>query len=143
MSVTQKRIRALNTYTQLASGEAGYVDPDTVFIAVDSLNFSGEPLKVSYGDIFGATHVEADILESPVSRNVSVSFETAFTSRPLIRTWRVYRVAETYTGSGVYRMKDVNYTHAENWLTTTGFDIDIDTDENLTGVIIEYEFAEV
>lgn len=143
MSVTQKRIRALDTYTQLASGEAGYVDPDTVFIAVDSLNFSGEALKVPYGDIFGATHTEADILESLVSRTVSVTFDTAFSSRPLIRTFRVYRVAETYTGSGVYRMKDVLYSHAASWLTTTGFDIDIDTDESLTGVIIEFEFAEV
>lgn len=141
--MAQKRIRELDTYTQLASGEVGYVDPDTVFFPVDSTNFSGDPYKVAFSDLFASVHVEADIMESLASRTVSVTFETAFTSRPLIRTFRVYRVAETYTGSGVYRMKDVLYSHAAAWLTTTGFDIDIDTSEDLSGIIIEFEFREV
>jgi len=141
--MAQKRIRELTEYEQLASGETGYVNPETIFFAVDSVNFSGDPFKYSFNNIRSIVHTEADILESLASRTVSVTFETAFTSRPLIRTWRVYRVAETYTGSGVYRMKDVLYSHAAAWLTTIGFDIDIDTSEDLSGIIIEFEFKEV
>ena len=72
--MTQKRIRSLDTYTQLAPGDGGYVAPTAVFLAVDSNDFAGEALKQTIDDYLGATHEEKDRLTPLASRSVAITF---------------------------------------------------------------------
>lgn len=138
---TQKRIRALDTYTQLNPGDPGYIAPTAVYLALDSNDFTTEAKKYPFSSLFSSIVEEVDKLTGLASRSVSVTFGTAFTSVPLIATFRVYRMSEI--SSGKWRMQDVLYYHtSENWLTTTGFSLEIDTSESLTGVVIEYIFRE-
>lgn len=79
---------------------------------------------------------------SPVTdRAVSVTFTKPFSAVPVGRL-KVYRMRQA--SAGKWKEWDVLYYHtSQDWLTTEGFSLQIETTENLTGIIIEYEFKEI
>lgn len=85
-------------------------------------------------------HIEHDILTDLASKTVTVNFSSEFSVIPA--GWvRVYRMRETTAGNGKLKQWDVLYYHtSSDWKTKTGFSIQIDATENLTGVIVEYLF---
>lgn len=87
-------------------------------------------------------HIEGGRLTELSSATVAVEFKAAFAAVPAgVGNLRVYRIAAVVPGK--YRDKDVRFYFASTgWLTTTGFEIVIDTAESLSGVIVEYLFYE-
>lgn len=88
-------------------------------------------------------HIEERRMTNLSSYTVDVTFTEAFTTLPTgIANLRVYRIAEVTPG--VTRAKDVRYRNIENSdgsiVSLTGFSIEIDSNESLTGVIVEYLF---
>jgi len=137
--MTQKRIRSLDTYTQLASGDPGYIAPSAVFLAVDSASFAEESKKQAIEDYLSTTHVEKARETGLASRSIAVTFGAAFTGVPVTVALRVYRI--TAVVSGKYRFQDVSWYHATATpVTATGFELEIETSESLTGIILEYHF---
>ena len=139
--MAQDRIRSLDTYTQLASGDPGYIAPSAVFFAVDSAEFAALPKKQSIEDYLSTTHVEKSRETGLASRSIAVTFGAAFTGVPITNTLRVYRITAVVTGK--YRFQDVLWYHATATpVTATGFELEIETSESLTGIILEYEFTQ-
>lgn len=141
MAITQKRIRELTQYTQLDSGEPGYVNPSSLFLALDSASFGSEALKYPAESFFSDIHVEKGRITSPGSRVVSVIFDDAFVAAPIPLLFDVFRYTAVDTGKYI-RDNVLYYVSGATWATTTGFDITIDDSESLTGVYIEYYFVE-
>lgn len=84
-------------------------------------------------------NVQAGRLTGLASRTVTVTFRQAFDEIP-VGLPRAYRMV---ADGGVYLMQDVLFSYpTESWLTETGFTITIDTAEELTGIIILYDFTE-
>ena len=137
--MTQARIRSLVTYTQGAPGDEGYIAPTAVFIGVDSAEFAGEAKKQTIDDYLSATHEEVARLTPLGSRSVAITFDTAFSSIPITVLINVYRITEIV--SGKYKFDKVQWYHATATpVTITGFELEIETSESLTGVILEYYF---
>lgn len=90
-------------------------------------------------------HVErarlTDLDNSSDDHTITITFSAEFPIIPLTTRFKVYRFAQVVPGK--YRRKDVPYYQAVDWLTITGFEIEIEADEDLTGVIIEYKFEEI
>jgi len=80
-----------------------------------------------------------DLDDSTHEHTITVVFNAAFLAIPITSKFEVYRNAPY---GGGYKRKDVLFTHAESWPDLTGFEIEIDSREDLTGVIIEYIFLE-
>jgi hypothetical protein len=139
--MVQKRIRALDTYTQLAPGDPGYIAPSDVFFAVDSNSFTGESKKQSVEDYMASVlHVEQDRLTGLSSRSVVVVFGSAFVSIPKGKEPDVYRISPY---GSVYRRESVLWGFDDpNQPSKTGFALTIDADESLTGIVIEYFYSE-
>lgn len=77
------------------------------------------------------------ILTGLVSRSVSVDFSFEFSAVPVGRkNIHVYRTVEPETN--VFLDQDV--LHHSISVSTTGFSLEIDSSEDLTGIIIEYHF---
>jgi len=74
-----------------------------------------------------------------VDRVIEVTFVQEFKVRP--NGWfKVYRLNSR---SGKYFPANVLHWHnVEDWLTTTGFSLEIDPNEPLAGVIFEYYYTE-
>lgn len=88
-------------------------------------------------------HREMAIFRSETSYNVVRTFPKPFISKPIgINNLKVYRMYEIETGK--WGMQDVLFTFPseEDWLTETGFEINIDPIESLVGIWIEYNFTE-
>lgn len=90
----------------------------------------------------GSYHPEFNRMTGLPSRTVSVTFGTPFVSVPTgIGNLKVYRWAQAVTGK--WMPKDVQYYFPSSGsLTNTGFTIEIEASEPLTGVIVEYLFLE-
>lgn len=140
--MAQQRIRDLSTYVQLEAGDVGYVDPSGVFIALDSSSFTGDPKKFALSNLLADTHIEKGRLSSLASRSVSVTFDTAFSATPLAVTFEVFRYSNIGGGKYVKQRNVAYYLSGSSWVTTTGFSIEIDTSESLTGLFVEYYFVE-
>jgi hypothetical protein len=87
------------------------------------------------------TNADGEIL----SRAVTVTFKKQFVNLPVgSDNLKVYRMREVAgTGSGKWKMYDVQYYFtSSDWLTVSGFSLQIEAAENLTGVILEYLFIE-
>jgi len=90
-------------------------------------------------------HMEKDYLDdlddSSHEHTITVEFGKAFAAIPIMSKFEVYRYYAVVPGK--YRRKDVKYYHAIDWLDgLDGFIIEIEANEDLTGVIIEYIFIE-
>lgn len=88
------------------------------------------------------THIEGDRITDLVTRSVQIDFNTPFTDVPAgLSNLKVYRWQQVVTGK--WRARDVQYYFTSSGsLTSTGFSLEIETTESLTGVIIEYLFFE-
>jgi hypothetical protein len=142
MANLQERIRDLDTYLQLDSGDPGYVAPSSLFLPLDSADFGSKPFKYPAEDFFSDIHIEKGRLTGLSSKSVSVTFDTAFSSTPVgIGNIKVYRMFEVVTGKWI--AQDVQfYFGSATPVITTGFSLTIETAESLTGAILEYEFRE-
>ncbi len=80
-----------------------------------------------------------------LSKTVTITFKKPFNSIPVgSDNLKVYRMKEVGgTGSGKWKMYDVQYYFTSStWLTVSGFSLQIEAAESLTGVILEYLFIE-
>lgn len=137
MSLEQKRIRDLPTFVILDPSDPDYIPIEELIFAVDHASF--ERAKGLSQQSFAALilHQEYDRITGLTSRNLSVSFDTSFTSIPSGEV-RVYRMHEYPIG---WQRKDVLWAYADaNQPTMVGFSIVIADTEDLTGVIVEYDF---
>lgn len=101
------------------------------------------PDHFQYIEIRKAIHIEIGRLTGLLSRNVTLTFDREFEDVP-IGALRIYRMKETQTGNGKWKEWDVLYYFpVQNWLTAQGFQLVIDNSENLSGVVIRYEFKEI
>lgn len=98
---------------------------------LDTLNFLREE-----------THTERGYLTGLSSRTVTVTFDVPFDNVPIgLDNLKVYRWQQVVAGK--WRARDVQYYFTSSGsLTSTGFSLEIETTESLTGVIIEYLFFE-
>lgn len=88
-------------------------------------------------------HREMARFRNETSYNVVITFPKPFISKPIgVDNLKVYRMFEVETGK--WGMRDVLFTFPseEDWLTETGFEINIDPIESLVGIWIEYNFTE-
>jgi len=82
-----------------------------------------------------------DLDNSTDDHTISHTFLESFLEIPITNKFEVYRFADM--GGGKYRKQEVLYYHAEDALPSlTGFEIEIEDFEDLTGVIIEFVFLE-
>lgn len=139
--LTQTRPYELDEYIQLESGEEGYISPDELDHVVDHSSFS-KPKRIkqtSFGGSSSGLSGERGILTGLASRAITITFDTPFTSLPLPVILRAYRWQNPSTG--VYYMENVMFSYpSESWYSVSGFSINIDSGEILTGVIVEYLF---
>jgi len=142
MALTQKRIRELVTYLQLNPGDPGYISPSSLYFAIDGVGFGSEALKIAFADLLADEHEEKARLIGLVSASVAIVFGTAFIAKPLPVLFNVYRWDEPISGTWIKEQVKFSYDGGSSWLTSTGFNITIDSSESLTGVIIEYKFEE-
>jgi hypothetical protein len=86
--------------------------------------------------------LEVGKLTELASRTVEVTFDAVFAEVPAgLQNLKVYRWAKVVAGK--YRPRDVQYYfNAEADLTAAGFTLQIEANESLTGVIIEWLFHE-
>lgn len=140
--MAQQRIRDLDVYTQLESGDVGYVAPSAIYIALDSSSYTGDPKRFALSNLISDTHVEKGRLSGLSSRSVSVTFDSAFSGTPIAVTFEVYRYSDIGGGKYVKQRNVAYYLSGASWVTTTGFAIEIDTSESLTGLFVEYYFVE-
>lgn len=133
--MAQKRIYELSTYTQLISGDPGYIPATAVWLAVDYNGWT-EAKKMSLDDFLSTLHIEAGKLSSLANRSVSKNFGTAFTGT-VIDDIRAYR--EISGGGGTIREPVLFFDLV---ITLSGFTLEIDPSESLTGVIVDYKCLE-
>jgi hypothetical protein len=136
MAINQKRIYELGTYTQLESGDPGFIPATAVYLAVDYNGWT-EAKKMPLDGFLGTLHIEAGKLTSLGDRSVSVVFDTAFTGTIIDRVV-VYREVEIIAGETV--RKEVNLHDLA--VTLSGFTLEIDDGESLTGIVIDYSMIE-
>lgn len=83
---------------------------------------------------------ERDFIINLSSRTVTRNFICRFEELP-VGFVDVYRMTES--SPGVWERTPVTYTYnEENWLTAYGFEVQIDDSEDLTGVVVEYEYEQ-
>lgn len=112
-----------------------YVDSD--YFKTESKTTAG----AKYNSYF--VHREMTRFTGLQSHNVVVTFGQAFAAKPIgIDNLKVYRMYEITPGN--WGIQDVLFTFPseEDWLTTTGFEINISPFEALSGIWIEYNFTE-
>jgi len=130
MATIQQRINELLIYSQLNPGDAEYIDPATVYLAVDKTGWS-KPKKMSLVDFITSNHVETSST-APTSASFSLSYNDAFVDSGYYFNLYVYKVI-TIPGVG-----DVEQTVKYHDLakTVNGFSFTLDTYE--AGIIVRY-----
>jgi hypothetical protein len=91
----------------------------------------GFSIHREFNTLYGGTDI--------TDRSVSITFTNPFQIYPIgdVRCWRMV------PQNGVWIRQNVLFTHAiENWLDTDHFELEIDPNESLTGVILQYLFQE-
>ena len=136
MAIQQKRIYDLSTYTQLEAGDPGYIPATAVWVAVDYNGWT-EAKKMSLDNFLSQFHIEAGRLSSLSSRSVSVTFGTAFDTT-VIDNIKVYKEVDV-VGTKTVRQDVLFYDLS---VTLSGFTLEIDASESLTGVIVDYSCIE-
>lgn len=134
--MAEKRIHELDIYEQLELGDAGYIPATSVWLAVDYTGWA-ESKKITFDDLLSSIHIEAGRLSSLASRSISVTFGTAFSST-VIDTINVYKESTPISGKTI--REEVRYYNLN--VTLTGFTLEIDSNEDLTGVIVDYKVME-
>lgn len=134
--MAQKRIYELETYEQLLPGDEGYIPATSVWMAVDYTGWT-EAKKITLDDFLASLHVEAGRLTNLVSRSVAVVFGTPFSGTVIDRV-SVYRIFTPQSGKPV--REEVRIYNLS--VTTTGFSLEIDSTEALSGIIIDYSMVE-
>ncbi|MCK5616090.1 hypothetical protein KAR91_80245 [Candidatus Pacearchaeota archaeon] len=130
--MTQKRIRALDTYI------SGAVALSSLYIPVDSINFGSEPFKVALEDLIEDDHPEKGRREGLASASVSVVFDIPYSTRPIGREPEVYREVEQ--PSGTFRRYQVSWGFTvANQPSITGFQLTI-LESDLTGIVVEWDY---
>jgi len=77
-----------------------------------------------------------------ISTTLTVVFPFTFNDVPIGEV-KAFRYDLPYPGApGMKRMEVLFYLADANWLTTSGFTIEIDSTESLTGIIVEYSFIQ-
>lgn len=133
--LTQILIRELQEYIQKVAGESGYIDPSEIWIPVDHPSFGDNARKYRLSSIIGTSaNKQKGRISNLTSNTVTVTWDMAFSERP-IGFHRVYR--EVIEGSNK-RMEDV-ILDSES-VTTNNMVLTINSDESLTGVIVEYNY---
>jgi hypothetical protein len=133
MAVEQSRPYELGLYDQ-------GLDPSTVMISVDNAAWPRpKRLPLSYLDTTGGTggaHIEKDRLTGLSSRTVTVTFDLEFSSIPVgdVKCYRMYEQPD-----GTYQKQNVIWGFPNvNQPTLSGFTLEISTDEDLSGIVVEY-----
>lgn len=135
--IEQGKIHELEEYIQLGVSDPDYIPPSQIWIAVDNQTWT-KPKKIAYDVILNELHVEAGRLTNLSSRAVSYTFPTAFETIPS-DTIIPYRVFEPRPGEPV--RETVRITDLA--VTLTGFSFNIDINEDLDGVVINFMIIEV
>ena len=118
-----------------------YVSNSTVNkVSRNKRPYTGNTIYNSGGGDGIGLHIEHDRLTDLTSRTISVKFLSEFGDIPA--GWvKVYRMKETTAGNSKWKQWDVLYYHTVlDWKTKTGFSLQIDANENLAGIIVEYLF---
>ena len=141
--IVQKRIDELATYIQLEPGDPNYKDPSFIFFPVrhpDMQETMKLPINTVPSEGSESTRKIGKIIDL-ASRNVRVDFSPTLLTDTIIGEVKAYRY-ELYGAR--YIKQDVAFMYpSTNWVNRTGFDIVIDNDEPLPGIIIEYDFTPV
>lgn len=141
--ITQQRIRDLITYIQLTSGDPSYVNPASIYVAIDSDNFGAKPLRYPLLSLVGAeADSDAGTITGIASATVVHTFDTPFATVPVCSLFNAYRYTEVEPGKFV-RNTVQTYVSGSNWITTNDFTVTIESTESLTGVIIDFKFEAV
>ena len=142
MALTQTRPYELDLFIDNVS-DPDYVPVAERLVMIDNAAWD-EPKYVPADTVGGSgtgLTIAKDTLTGLLSSTVTESFGLTFSSTPIAVAFKVYRYYEVESGSGEYVRKDVTYSvSGSGWYTTTGFTIEIDSDESLTGVYIDYLF---
>ncbi len=133
MILIQQRIPELETYVQLASGEVGFIDPATIWVAVDKSSWS-DARKMSLADFLSNSHIETANIASG-STSLSGTYDSAFESGGYYFNLQVYKVV-SIPGVG-----DVRESVPYHSLATTvnGFTLTL---SEFTDVVIVYYASE-
>ena len=127
--IIQKRPHELGIYQQLSVGDAGYIDPATIWVMVDRSDWS-EPLRIPLSEVFSSSHAESDYL-SPSSTSVAVTYDQPFESSSYYYDIKAYK---TITIPGIGDVQEtVKYHDLET--TVNGFSLVL---SEYTGVTISY-----
>ncbi len=130
--MTQKRIRALDTYI------SGAVPLSSLYIVIDSINFGSEPFKVPLENLLEDDHPEKGRLSGLGSPNVTVPFGIPYTSIPIGREPEVYKMVQQ--PSGVWRRYEMSWGFVDaNQPSLTGFQLTI-LEADLTGIVVEWDY---
>ena len=109
MAIVQTRIYELDTYTQLASGAGGYVNPATVWLAVDNSGWT-DSKKFSLSQMFIDNHIESSTLSGLSSVAVEATFGTVFSATNYyLNIWAYKEVTKKIGGSNVTVRQDVPF----------------------------------
>ena len=148
MAVEQTRPYEAPLYVQLEPGDPGYLDPDQVQLVVDNSGWS-KPKRIPYsafgnglmvptpGSTSGGSHIERGRMTGLSNHYVTQDFVVAFADIPVGRQFlHVYRVNDLGGGETVDDLVPIYGVD----VTNTGFSFYIKSDEDLTGIIVEYVF---
>jgi hypothetical protein len=142
-AVLQPRIRDLLLYTQLDPEDPNYIDPSTISVVLDHDDWDKSkryPLSEILSSVSIST-TKVGKLSDLSSRSVTVVFDTPFASSSIKEHVEVYRYKSE---GGVYEREDILYHFASaGWFSTTGFSLVIEDSEDLTGIIVSYEFIQI
>lgn len=126
--ILQQRIYELDLYDQLSPAEEGYVDPSTLFFAVDKVGWA-KPKKILMSNFLFADHIEAGSA-TITSVNVSVTYDTSFGT--LNYVLMIYAYKEEDMGGNIVRSSVPYHSLVE---TKDGFSLTL---EEFSGVVIKY-----
>jgi hypothetical protein len=133
MSLSQTRPKDLITHLQLDPSDPEYIPANELYFVVDHPSFT-RPKKYSQENFTGAIqNIQKGRITGLQAFNVSQSFSTPFNSAP-VGFINVYR-SKVISGTKTIREDVLFYDLTE---TPTGFSLVIDSEESLTGVIVEY-----
>jgi len=128
MALLAGRIIDLGTYTQLASGEVGYVDPSTIFYPVDNSGWA-KPKKMDLGQLLFSEHIEGGDL-STASVNITATYGAVFGSANYVLIVAAYK--EVTIDGKVIRTAIQYYDLVQ---TTSGFTMTL---EDKTDAVVRY-----
>jgi len=146
--VVQVKIPELQSYVALDPSDPNYVNPGQVYIPVHHPAWSRPRKMAVTGAAVGTEDSEITTVSRAVgkltglaSRNVSVTFPQQLVSSSMIERVDVYRYV-TFDGQ-LIKQQVQHYFASESWFSSTGFALTITDDEDLSGIIITYEFIAI